>query len=169
MKIETERLVILPLSYPQLVKYKLNDNCLEEELKLNPTSRVISPELIEALEQTIMPAVADKSRNYLFSTLWTIILKAENKMVGDLCFVGEPNASGEIEIGYGTYAEFQGKGYMAEAVGCMVKWAYSQPAVKSVIAHTDFGNKASCRVLEKNNFTRVGKTDKLISFKLNIK
>jgi ribosomal-protein-alanine N-acetyltransferase len=30
----------------------------------------------------------------------------DNKMVGDLVIVGEPNADGEIEIGYGTYDEF---------------------------------------------------------------
>jgi len=166
MKIETERLVILPLSYPQLVKYMLNDNSLEAELKLNPTSRVISPELSEALEQTIMPAVADKSRNYLFSTLWTIILKAENKIVGDLCFVGEPNASGEIEIGYGTYPEFQGKGYMTEAVHGIIGWAASQPTVKSVIAHTHVSNIASVMVLEKNNFVRISEIEAMLSWRI---
>lgn len=65
-------------------------------------------ELKEALEQTILPNVADHTKNYLYSTLWTAISKAENKMIGDLCIVGEPNAAGEIEIGYGTYVEFQG-------------------------------------------------------------
>ena len=62
-------------------------------------------------------------RTYLFSTLWTIILKEENKMVGDLCFVGEPDAEGEIEIGYGTYDEFRKRGYMTEAVNGMINWA----------------------------------------------
>ena len=78
--IETERLIIKPLTYNQLEKYILNDNSLEQELSLNETSRSISPELKEALEQTILPNVADTSKNYLYSTLWTLISKKDNKM-----------------------------------------------------------------------------------------
>lgn len=48
-------------------------------------------------------------------------------MVGDICIVGEPNASGEIEIGYGTYEEFQQKGFMTEAVGGIIKCQYRNP------------------------------------------
>ena len=124
--IETTRLFIRPLTYDQLVKYIKCDHSLEAELNLNETSRTISPELKEALEQTILPNVADKPKDYLYSTLWTGISKAENKMIGDLCIVGEPNSKGEIEIGYGTYDEFQGKGYMTEIVGGIIEWAKKQ-------------------------------------------
>lgn len=58
----------------------------------------------------------------------------DNKMVGDLCFMGEPGESGEIEIGYGTYEEFRQKGYMTEAVGGMIQWAHGQPGVYAVLA-----------------------------------
>jgi hypothetical protein len=50
--IETERHILIPLTYNQLLKYIKCDNSLEEELNLNKTSRTISPELKEALEQT---------------------------------------------------------------------------------------------------------------------
>jgi len=103
--IETKRLILKPLTHPQLLKYLKLDNSLEMDLNLKTTSRAISAELREALEQTILPNVADTNKNYLFSTLWTVISKEENKMVGDLCFIGEPNTDGEIEIGYGTYDE----------------------------------------------------------------
>ena len=96
--IETERLTLRPLTYDQLVKYIKCDHSLEEELHLNETSRTISPALKEAFEQTILPNVADKTKNYLYTTLWTAILKSEKKIVADLCIVGEPNENGEIEI-----------------------------------------------------------------------
>jgi [ribosomal protein S5]-alanine N-acetyltransferase len=166
--IETERLILKPLTYDQLVKYTKCDNSLEEELNLNETSRTISPELKEAFEQTILPNVADKTRNYLYSTLWTAISKAENKMIGDLCIVGEPNADGEIEIGYGTYDEFQGKGFMTEIVGGIIEWIKTQERVKSVIASTDKTNTASFKVLEKNNFIKVGETETLFNWKLKM-
>ena len=166
--IETERLILKPLTYEQLVKYIKCDNSLEAELKLNQISRTISPELKEALEQTILPNVFDKSKNYLYSTLWTAISKSDNKMVGDLCFVGEPNANGEIEIGYGTYDEFQNKGFMTEAVSGIIEWTKTQPEIKSIVASTDKSNKASFKVLEKNSFIKIGVTETLFNWKLEI-
>lgn len=166
--IETQRLILKPLTYDQLVKYAQCDNSLEQELQLNKSSRTISPELKEALENTILPNVADPTKNYLYSTLWTAISKKDNIMVGDLCIVGEPNENGEIEIGYGTYDEFQGRGFMTEIVGGIIEWAKTQPQVKSVIASTDKSNAASFKVLQKNNFQKTGETETSFNWKLEI-
>jgi [ribosomal protein S5]-alanine N-acetyltransferase len=165
---ETERLILRPLTYEQLMKYAKCDNSLETELNLNGTSRTISEELNEALEQTILPNVADKSKDYLYSTIWTAISKTENKMVGDICIYGEPNADGEIEIGYGTYDEFQNKGFMTEIVKGIIDWVKTQIKVKSIIASTDKTNGASFKVLEKNNFTKIGETETLFNWKLEM-
>ncbi len=168
LMIETERLILKPLTYEQLVKYIKCDNSLEVELKLNKTSRTISSELKEAFEQTILPNVADKSKNYLYSTLWTAISKIDNKMVGDLCIVGEPNKEGEIEIGYGTYDEFQNKGFMTEVVSGIIEWAKTQPEIKAIVASTDKTNTASFKVLEKNSFIKIGETEALFNWKSEI-
>jgi RimJ/RimL family protein N-acetyltransferase len=166
--IETEHLYIKPLEYSQLVKYLRCDNSLETELHVEKSSRTISPELKEALEQTIIPNVDDKHRNYLFSTLWTAISKAENAMVGDLCIMGEPDDNGIIEIGYGTYDEFRNKGFMTELVKGIVMWAKAQSGVKVIAASTDKTNPASARVLEKNGFILTGETDELLNWKLQL-
>ena len=166
--IETERLIIKPLTLEQLIKYIRLDNSLEKELNLNSSSRSISPELKEALEQTILPNVADLNKNYLFSTLWTIILKEENRMVGDLCFVGEPNDEGEVEIGYGTYEEFRKRGFMTEAVGAMVKWAEKQPNIRSIIASTEKSNIDSFSILERNNFIKYAETGTFYNWRFRI-
>lgn len=166
--IETERLILKPLTYEQLLKYAKCDNTLEAELKLNETSRTISSELKEALQQTIIPYVADTTKDYLYSTIWTAISKAENKMIGDLCMYGEPNSEGEIEIGYGTYDEFQNKGFMTEIVEGMMEWFKSQKKVRSVMASTDKTNTASFRVLEKNHFIRTGETETLFHWKFDM-
>lgn len=163
--LETQRLIIKALTYDQLIKYAKCDNSLEEELNLNSSSRTISDELKEALENTILPNVADETKDYLFSTLWTAISKAENKMVADLCIIGEPNSNGEIEIGYGTYDEFQGKGYMTELVSAIIHWAKTQANVKSITASTNKNNVASFKVLEKNGFVKVDETEEEIYWK----
>ena len=167
--VETKRLILKPLSYQQLVKYISADNSLEIEFNLNKSTRSISPDLKEALEQTILPAVADTTKDYLYSTLWTVILKDANKMVADICIVGEPNANGEIEIGYGTYNEFQKQGLMTEAVGGMINWAKSKPKVNAIVASTEKDNIASYTVLLKNNFIKIGETETLFNWQLQIK
>ena len=164
--IASQRLILKPLTYQQLIKYIQNDGSLEAELKLNPTTRIITPALREALSETILPNVSDAGKNHLFSTLWGIILKTESRMVGDVCFVGEPDEQGEIEIGYGTYEPFRGKGYMTEAVACLLDWAKRQDHVKSVFAQTAKENHASYVILEKNKFEKVGEDDTLFNWRL---
>lgn len=166
--IESKRLILKPLTYEQLVKYVACDNSLETELNLNKSSRVISPDLKVAFEETIFPNVADPSSNYLFSTIWTAISKTENKMVGDICMYGEADERGQVEIGYGTYEEFQNKGYMTEIVGAMIQWITTQRDIKFVIASTEKFNTPSFRVLEKNGFIKIGETDKLVHWKLPV-
>lgn len=90
-------------------------------------------------------------------------------MVGDICFVGEPNSEGEIEIGYGTYNEFQKKGFMTEAVGGIINWAKSQPKIFSILASTEKENIGSFTILLKNNFLKIGETETLFNWKLQIK
>lgn len=166
--IETKRLILRPLTYAQLVKYAKCDNSLEKELNLDITSRTISSELKEALKETILPNVADSTKNYLYSTLWTAISKTENKMIGDLCIFGEPNVEGEIEIGYGTYDEFQGKGFMTEIVGGIIEWSKMQAIVKSITARTNKSNTASFKVLEKNKFIKIGEIGTEFNWKLEL-
>lgn len=167
--LQTARLIIQPLTYYQLVKYIRADHSLEAELRLKPSPIAISPDLKEALEQVILPNVADSKRNYLYHTLWTIISKQENQMIGDMCFVGEPNETGEVEIGYGTHEYYRGKGYMTEAVHAMVQWAAQQPGVNSVIASTLKDNTASYAVLQKNGFIKTGESADMFHWKYNIR
>ena len=167
--IETRRLKLHPLTHSQLLNYLANDQSLEKELNVMESSREISAELREALETTIIANVADTTKNYLYSTLWTLIEKTGNKMVGELCMMGEPNENGEIEIGYGTYEQFQNNGYMTEAVGGLIEWAAKQPEVRYINACTGKKNIASFSVLIKNKFAKVGKKESLILWQLRLK
>jgi len=166
--IETHRLILKPLTYQQMLKYIKNDHSLETELALNNSSMVLSPLLKEALEQSIIPSLKDESKNYLFSTLWTVIDKNENRSIADVCFQGEPNELGEIEIGYGTYEQHQGKGYMTEAVQGMINWAVKQSKVKAVIASTDKTNVASYTILEKNAFIKVSESEEQFNWRFAV-
>lgn len=164
--IQTKRLIIKPLSYCELLKYIANDHSLEKELGLSDTNITITPEFREVVEKIIIPMVLDNQSNYQYFTLWTIVTKAENKMVGDLCFKGLPDAGNTIEIGYGTYEDFRRNGYMTEAVGGMIEWARQQHGVDAITASTEKINLPSMQVLQKNHFVKTGESDDLFHWKL---
>ncbi|MEO6168604.1 MAG: GNAT family N-acetyltransferase [Chitinophagales bacterium] len=165
----SERLLIFPLSPAQLLKYVEADDSLEKELGLTPSGRTISPELKEALHESILPAVAANSTDLLFYTLWTMFTKHEHQMVGDLCFKGPPNEQHEIEIGYGTYTPFRGNGYMTEAINAMIRWASGIPNVAAIIAETDKNNVASIRALQKNHFVAFKTTESMIWWRIPVR
>ena len=162
MKLETQRLLILPLSQSQLQSY-LEPDALENELGLLKNNRIV-PQLLTDKIAAILPRMTDRKNNYLFHTFWTIIDKTKNVMVADLCFKGEPN-NGEVEIGYGTYEQFQRKGYMAEAVGAIIAWTFENNSVTSIYAGTDPGNQASQKVLLKNHFRLVAVKNDIIEWR----
>lgn len=150
--IETERLLLRPLSSEQLKKYLQNDNSLEEELGLNKSRQKLSDELKEAIEYQILPSLQDSAKDYLYNTLWIAISKKSREIVGGLAFKGEPNAYGEIELGYGMYEAFQQQGLMSEMVASIVSWAKSRNEVLAIRANSGKNNVASSKVLVKNGF-----------------
>ncbi len=92
---------------------------------------------------------ASTADNYLFYTFWVVVEKSTRLIVAELGFKGEPTGNGDIEIGYGTMPAFQGKGFMTEAVGGMVRWGKGRPDVQCMLAETDETNAASIKVLLK--------------------
>ena len=158
MDLTTDRFLLRPLTPAQVALYILPDLLLEKDLGLAQRPRAIPPPVVVAITERVLPRLNDTTKNYLYSTFWTVIDKKTNTMLADICFKGEPNERGEIEIGYGTHTEFQGQGVMTEAVGGIVKWAFAQSKVQAVLAETDITNIASQRILEKNGFQLVNET-----------
>jgi [ribosomal protein S5]-alanine N-acetyltransferase len=46
--------------------------------------------------------------------MWIIIEKIENAIIGGLCFHGEPDENGALEVGYGIDSDFCNKGYVTK-------------------------------------------------------
>jgi len=153
--IETLRLKIFPLKYTELLKYKDSKNKLEEQFGLKKSKWKHSEEVIEMFEKRMLPRFEKDKRNYLFNSVWLIIDKKQNVIVGDFGIKGRPvmnEGKNEIEIGYGTRTEYLNKGYMTEAIGGFVKWISERKDVDIIIAETEKNNIASIKVLEKNGF-----------------
>jgi RimJ/RimL family protein N-acetyltransferase len=106
------------------------------------------PEFPEAFAPAPEDVVPRRTQwdGYLF------IAPARSALVGNGGFHGPPNDLGEVEIGYEIAAEFRNNGYATEAVRGFVEFAFSDAAVRSVIAHTLAEKNPSNSVLARAGF-----------------
>jgi [ribosomal protein S5]-alanine N-acetyltransferase len=87
---------------------------------------------------------------------YTVLLAESGQPIGGVSFKGAPGPDGVVEIAYGIDEEFQRRGYATEAAGALVTFAFADPRVRVVCAHTLPGAIVSSRVLDKCGFSRVG-------------
>jgi len=87
---------------------------------------------------------------------FAVIERASETAVGTAGFKGPPGDDGAVEIAYAIVPAKEGRGYATEAAASLVAFAFNDPRVRSVRAHTLPTLNASTRVLAKCNFTRVG-------------
>jgi [ribosomal protein S5]-alanine N-acetyltransferase len=166
MQLETQNLIIVALNKMQLEQYILNDFSLEKDFCLLKRSRIVSERSKDVIITKMIPSYDKNSLNPLFHTCWIVIDKNNKTIVADLCFKGDPDSLGALEIGYATFPDFQNKGYMTEAVSGMIIWAFQQPNVNAIIAETDLRNLTSQKVLEKNNFLKIDVSFDNITWKI---
>lgn len=164
MELATERLRIIPLNLKLFNLLLTDKEALESTLGLNH-----SKDNLDMHTQIAMRELYDTAKkntdDYFWYTNWQIILKRINMSVGSACFMGRPDSSGTVEIGYGMNEEFQRCGYMTEAVKAMCRWAFTQPGVRYVTADTEKNNIASQRVLIKCGMEKYKETDEFISWR----
>ena len=111
----TERLQILPLTLEQFALLLTDKGCLERNLGLQPSGISLDEHTREAMSGLLQEA-ARHPENSFWYTYWVIICTADCVSVGGLCFMGEPDASGTVEVGYGIDEPYRNHGYMTEAL-----------------------------------------------------
>ena len=85
------------------------------------------------------------------SFYWAICLRGELKLSGTIC-VWNINEN-KAEIGYELLPEYQGKGFMQEALETVLDYAFHQIHLNKILAVFHPDNRASVRLLERNNFS----------------
>jgi [ribosomal protein S5]-alanine N-acetyltransferase len=95
----------------------------------------------------------EEDKNYNFG----IYLKENDKLIGDVdLFNVNRGALQRCLIGYSLDKEYNGNGYMTEAVSLAVKFAFDELKLHRIDAGTMLSNTGSMRVLEKAGFHREG-------------
>ena len=141
--IETKRLAIKPLNSDQLEKYINSPDELAADLGLVPPAVPMPDEVKDAIRNDLLPMISDPTKDTLFYTMWLVVEKSRSAIVGGICFHGEPDENGEVEIGYGIDEPFQNQGYMSETIAGFIRWLAENPKVKVVKAETEADNLPS--------------------------
>ncbi len=83
--------------------------------------------------------------------LWAMILKSEEKLIGD-CGIMQQEVGGviEVEVGYHVNRNYWGKGYAPEAARACFEYGFQQLQQSRMISMIRPENKPSRRVAEKN-------------------
>ena len=133
-----------------------------ERLKLYPASKEQMEAFIEAQTVDILKAAytemlngcLDNPEQWDWYAIWMLELK-DGTHIGEMCFKGLSH-DGIAELGYGINDEYQGNGYVTEAVKAVSEWALKQSNVTALEAETNEDNISSKRVLDKCGFVPNG-------------
>ena len=150
--IQTARLQLIPCEERHFEAFLQNREKLATLLQVNIPADW--PQFPEAMPYSYKYLKADPSSlgwwTYLF------IHPAHNALIGSGGFKGKADDQGRVEIGYEIASEYQNQGLATEAVRGFVEYAFSNPLVNSVEAHTLAEPNASTKVLQKAGFQYAG-------------
>ena len=168
--IETERLKLVPLDFGSMGPD--DHHRIERKLGLQLASMIlgeqIDREIKAAMRASLENIIRDKRQNQWFVDWQSvlIILKEENAIIGGFCFQNNPDKDGHVQIGYMIRPEYQGNGYMTEALKKGMSWIFERADILAVIAETTRSNLPSHRVLEKLGLTVYDETSKSFWWKM---
>lgn len=85
---------------------------------------------------------------------WAITLKDKDELIGTICIWNISLEEAKGEIGYELMPQFQGRGFMSEAIKKVIDFGFNDLKLKSLEAFTHKENLPSIKLLERNKFKR---------------
>ncbi|GAB3935877.1 GNAT family N-acetyltransferase [Larkinella terrae] len=87
---------------------------------------------------------------------WAIALRNSAEVIGTIGFVRMNKANYRAEVGYLLRADYQGTGFMREALTAVVNYGFRTLKLHSIEAVVDPENRASAKLLERCGFEKEG-------------
>ena len=163
MKIETERLILIPFTLAVATGVLTGKLEVLKELGLNiddawPDSEGLAtlPKIVKILETVPRPTGFES---------WLIVKRATMSVIGDAGFKGRPDSTGMVDIGYGIIAKERQTGFGFETAKALTNWAFAQPGVRAVTAQCLITNQASIGLLKKLGMREIARDDQMIYWK----
>ncbi|PTX15076.1 ribosomal-protein-alanine N-acetyltransferase [Pontibacter mucosus] len=87
---------------------------------------------------------------------WELIEKESQKVIGSCGFHNWYEEHERAELGYSLHENFRGRGFMHEALTCVIEHGFKVMKLNRIEAFVGPSNLPSIRVIEKLGFTREG-------------
>jgi len=140
------RLTLEPLTLPAARALLDGDPRALSALGLHCAAGFPTPDTLDGLR-----LVTDHGRRAP-EAAWLVVLSESGEIVGDCGQKGGPDATGNVEIGYGLAASVHGRGLGSELVAALAGVVGAQPGVRRVTAEVLADNLPSRRALERAGF-----------------
>ncbi|OGU71081.1 MAG: hypothetical protein A2V93_03735 [Ignavibacteria bacterium RBG_16_34_14] len=85
---------------------------------------------------------------------WAITMKGNLKLIGTICYWNIKKEHFRAEVGYILHPDYWGKGIIQAALSEVLNYGFIVMNLHSIEANVNPDNKASIKLLERNNFTR---------------
>ena len=148
-RIETERLVLFPYTWENLALFNADLPAFEERFGVSYQGEELD-HLLTSFLKKLEREIADDPENYLFFTEFLIVLKESSQIIGSIDYKYVPR-DGVTEVGYGLNPNYEGRGYMTEALRAFLKLG-KELGIRTVRADTLPDNLKSQRVLKRCGF-----------------
>lgn len=146
----TERMQLVALS-PEHVGPMFRMRSDAEVMRYIPRTLAKTNADVEALIQMIHERFQQK-----MAINWAMIQTSDKQMIGCIGLVNIDAENDHAEIGYILLPEFQGKGFMHEAMQAVIDFSFEKLGVHRLSGNVDPENTASSKVLEKCGFKLEG-------------
>ena len=91
--------------------------------------------------------------------IWAIQNRASGRVIGSVGIWNFDEVQTTAELSYGITPEFQGRGYMSEALARVIEYAFATLKLTALEAYTEAENTPSRRLLERIGFVESGQVD----------
>jgi ribosomal-protein-alanine N-acetyltransferase len=154
LALETNRLILIPLTRNQLSAYLNTPELLEQELRVGLSRDIFTDRLRRAFSMKLEKMSAAPQEMHAWLTYWLIVVRDANFGAGLIGYKGFPDENGVVYNGYGIDPAYQKHGYTSEAVRAMDAWAFKEEACQCVVAYIALDNLASQHVVAKCGYIR---------------
>jgi ribosomal-protein-alanine N-acetyltransferase len=166
--LHTPRLSLFPLCPRQLTWYLDDPSALEQEIGHPISRKLVDDNVRRAIGMKLVKMAAAPEALHDWYTYWLIVAADAPFGAGLAGFKGFPDEHGEAEIGYGIDPEYRGKGYMTEAAGALIAWAFREPECLAIVARGVLrSNLASQKVLLHIGMSVYGEPDDTLSYRIS--
>ena len=143
--LETERLILNEISMNDLdFLFKIRNNDANNKFIGRKKSSLVQ------VKQFVIDRISDFKEKK--GITWMIYNKDTKQNIGSICYWNFNSETKTAEIGYELTYEFQGKGFMQEALSKVINFGFNKLNLQIIEAFTDKNNKPSINALLKYNF-----------------